>query len=87
VRAPVWINRRQPGNSRFSHLLPQYDLRVHVGIILPNYDEHATPDGDRAVAEAAEELGFSRSSLDCHEEACRLDQKAVNTGATRSASP
>jgi hypothetical protein len=39
---------------------------VHVGIILPSYDEYATPDGVRAAAEAAEELGFSRSSLDCY---------------------
>jgi probable F420-dependent oxidoreductase len=31
---------------------------VHVGIILPNFDEHASRDGVRAVAEAAEELGF-----------------------------
>jgi len=31
---------------------------VHVGIILPNFDEHASPAGVRAVAEAAEELGF-----------------------------
>jgi probable F420-dependent oxidoreductase len=31
---------------------------VHVGIILPNFDEHASPEGVRAVAEAAEELGF-----------------------------
>ena len=27
-------------------------------MILPNFDEHASPDGVRAVAEAAEELGF-----------------------------
>ena len=31
---------------------------MHVGIILPNFDEHASPTGVRAVAEAAEELGF-----------------------------
>jgi probable F420-dependent oxidoreductase len=31
---------------------------VHLGIILPNFDEHASPEGVRAVAEAAEELGF-----------------------------
>jgi probable F420-dependent oxidoreductase len=31
---------------------------VHLGVILPNYDRHASPDGVRAVAEAAEELGF-----------------------------
>jgi probable F420-dependent oxidoreductase len=27
-------------------------------VILPNFDEHASPEGVRAVAEAAEELGF-----------------------------
>jgi probable F420-dependent oxidoreductase len=31
---------------------------VHLGVILPNYDRYASPDGVRAVAEAAEELGF-----------------------------
>jgi probable F420-dependent oxidoreductase len=31
---------------------------VHLGVILPNYGEGASPDGVRAVAEAAEELGF-----------------------------
>jgi probable F420-dependent oxidoreductase len=31
---------------------------VHLGIILPNFDRHAGPEGVRAVAEAAEELGF-----------------------------
>jgi probable F420-dependent oxidoreductase len=31
---------------------------VHVGVILPNYGEHASPAGVRAVAEAAEELGY-----------------------------
>jgi probable F420-dependent oxidoreductase len=31
---------------------------VHLGIILPNFGEDATPEGVRAVAEAAEELGF-----------------------------
>jgi probable F420-dependent oxidoreductase len=31
---------------------------VHLGIILPNYGPEASPDGVRAVAEAAEELGF-----------------------------
>jgi probable F420-dependent oxidoreductase len=31
---------------------------VHVGIILPNFDEHASPAGVRAVVETAEELGF-----------------------------
>jgi probable F420-dependent oxidoreductase len=31
---------------------------VHFGVILPNYDRHASPDGVRAVAEAAEELGY-----------------------------
>jgi probable F420-dependent oxidoreductase len=31
---------------------------VHLGVILPNYDRHASPAGVRAVAEAAEELGF-----------------------------
>jgi len=31
---------------------------MHLGIILPNYDRHASPGGVRAVAEAAEELGF-----------------------------
>jgi probable F420-dependent oxidoreductase len=31
---------------------------VHVGVILPNYGEHASPAGVRAVAETAEESGF-----------------------------
>jgi probable F420-dependent oxidoreductase len=31
---------------------------VHLGIILPNFGEGSSPDGVRAVAEAAEELGF-----------------------------
>jgi probable F420-dependent oxidoreductase len=31
---------------------------VHLGVILPNFGEGASPDGVRAVAEAAEELGF-----------------------------
>jgi probable F420-dependent oxidoreductase len=31
---------------------------VHVGVILPNFDRHAGRDSVRAVAEAAEELGF-----------------------------
>ncbi len=31
---------------------------MHLGVILPNFDRHASPDGVRAVAEAAEELGF-----------------------------
>jgi probable F420-dependent oxidoreductase len=31
---------------------------VHFGVILPNYGKDSSPDGIRAVAEAAEELGF-----------------------------
>lgn len=31
---------------------------MHLGIILPNYDEHASSAGVRAVAEEAEKLGF-----------------------------
>jgi probable F420-dependent oxidoreductase len=31
---------------------------VHLGVILPNYGEGASPDGVRAVTETAEELGF-----------------------------
>jgi probable F420-dependent oxidoreductase len=31
---------------------------VHLGVILPNFGESATPDGIRRSAEAAEELGF-----------------------------
>jgi probable F420-dependent oxidoreductase len=31
---------------------------VHLGVILPNYGRDASPDGVRAVAEAAEDLGF-----------------------------
>ena len=31
---------------------------MHVGIILPNFDEHASAAAVRTVAEAAEELGF-----------------------------
>jgi probable F420-dependent oxidoreductase len=31
---------------------------VHLGIILPNFDRHASPEAVREVAEAAEQLGF-----------------------------
>jgi probable F420-dependent oxidoreductase len=31
---------------------------VHLGVILPNYGERASPDGIRRVAELAEELGY-----------------------------
>jgi probable F420-dependent oxidoreductase len=31
---------------------------VHLGVILPNYGEGSSPDGIRATAETAEELGF-----------------------------
>jgi probable F420-dependent oxidoreductase len=31
---------------------------VHLGVILPNFGERATPDAIRSTAEAAEELGF-----------------------------
>lgn len=31
---------------------------MHLGVILPNYGEGTSPDGVRAVAEAAEELGY-----------------------------
>lgn len=34
------------------------DIRFEVGIVLPNYGPHASVDGVRRVAEAAEELGF-----------------------------
>jgi probable F420-dependent oxidoreductase len=31
---------------------------VHLGVILPNYGEHASPDAIRRVAQSAEELGY-----------------------------
>jgi probable F420-dependent oxidoreductase len=54
---PVDVDRREPRDLGGPDALP-YDRLVHVGIILPNYDEHAGRDAVRAVAEAAEELGF-----------------------------
>ena len=58
VRPAVGVDRREARDARGLHALPEYDRVVHVGIILPNFDEHASPAGVRAVAEAAEELGF-----------------------------
>ncbi|TMJ97276.1 MAG: TIGR03619 family F420-dependent LLM class oxidoreductase [Actinobacteria bacterium] len=58
MRSPVGIGRRETGDPRGQHALAQYDRIVHVGIILPNFGEHASPAGVCAVADAAEELGF-----------------------------
>jgi probable F420-dependent oxidoreductase len=57
MRPSIRVDRREPGDLGGLHPLP-YDRLVHVGIILPNYDRHASPEGVRAVAETAEELGF-----------------------------
>jgi probable F420-dependent oxidoreductase len=55
VRAAVSVDRREAGNPRSGDAL-SYDRVVHLGVILPNFDRHASPDGVRAVVEAAEEL-------------------------------
>ena len=56
--APVGVERGEPRDVRRFDAPPQYDLAVHLGVILPNFGEHATPDAVRAVAAAAEEAGF-----------------------------
>ncbi len=58
MRAAVGVDRGEPRDPRRRDALPQYALVVHLGIILPNFDRHASPEGVRAVAETAEELGF-----------------------------
>lgn len=57
ISVPLTGPRREPRDPRGLDSL-SYDRRVHLGVILPNFDQHASPDGVRAVAEAAEELGF-----------------------------
>ncbi len=49
--------------SHYRHLRPgripgRYSRSVHFGVILPNFGHGSSPVGIRAVAEAAEELGF-----------------------------
>jgi probable F420-dependent oxidoreductase len=57
MRASVRVDRREPRAPRSLH--PRsYDRVVHLGLILPNFDKHASPDGMRAVVEAAAENGF-----------------------------
>jgi probable F420-dependent oxidoreductase len=56
--ATVWIEGSEPGDARRGHALTDYARRMHLGVILPNYGEHASPEGMRRVAEAAEELGY-----------------------------
>ena len=58
MRPAVGVDRREPRDAGGRDAVPQYDRVVHLGVILPNYGEGASPDGVRAVAEAAEELGF-----------------------------
>jgi probable F420-dependent oxidoreductase len=58
VRPSVRIERGEAGDTRRLQPLSEYDRLVHVGVILPNFDEHASPRGVRAVVEAAAELGF-----------------------------
>jgi probable F420-dependent oxidoreductase len=57
VRPAVRVERRETRDACRLQALP-YDRLVHLGVILPNFDEHASPGAVRAVAEAAEELGF-----------------------------
>jgi probable F420-dependent oxidoreductase len=57
VRSAVRVDRREARDPRGRDTL-SYDRLVHLGVILPNFDEHASPEGVRAVAEASEELGF-----------------------------
>jgi probable F420-dependent oxidoreductase len=61
-RNEVWpavrAHRRQAGDARPGHLRPEYARIVHLGAILPNYGEHASPDGILRTTELAEELGF-----------------------------
>jgi probable F420-dependent oxidoreductase len=55
MRAPVRIERGKASDAGVGHTPPQYDRVVHLGVILPNFGEGATPDGIRRIAEAAEE--------------------------------
>ena len=57
MRATLRVDRREPRAPRSLHAL-SYDRVVHLGLILPNYDTHASPDGIRATVEAAAEAGF-----------------------------
>ena len=56
VRAAVGVDRRQARDFAVCTALVR--SVVHLGVILPNFDRDASPDGVRAVAEAAEELDF-----------------------------
>jgi probable F420-dependent oxidoreductase len=58
MRAPVRVDRREARDAGGGDAFPQYDPAVHLGIILPNFGAGSSPDGVRAVAEAAEELRF-----------------------------
>jgi probable F420-dependent oxidoreductase len=57
MRTPVGVDRREPRAPRSPHAL-SYDRVVHLGLILPNYDRHASPDALRRTVEAAAENGF-----------------------------
>jgi probable F420-dependent oxidoreductase len=57
MRTPVGVDRREPRAPRSLHPL-SYDRVVHLGLILPNYDRHASPDALRRTVEAAAESGF-----------------------------
>jgi probable F420-dependent oxidoreductase len=58
VRPAVRIDRRQPRDPRRGYALSKYLLVVHLGLILPNFGEAASPERIRRTAVAAEELGF-----------------------------
>ena len=58
MRPAVWVERCKPGNSSGGHPLSDYARVVHLGVILPNYGEHSSPDEIRRTALLAEELGY-----------------------------
>jgi probable F420-dependent oxidoreductase len=58
MRTTVWVDRGQVSDPRFGDTLSEYAGVVHLGVILPNYGEGATPERLRRTAEVAEELGF-----------------------------
>jgi Luciferase-like monooxygenase len=58
MRPTVGVDRGQASDPRFGDTLPEYADVVHLGVIVPNYGEGATPQRLRRSAEVAEELGF-----------------------------
>jgi probable F420-dependent oxidoreductase len=58
VRPAFGTDRGEPGYARRSNTFPIYSRFVHLGVILPNYGERASPDRMRRFAELAEELGY-----------------------------